>query len=74
MRWRCTNKSEFGETGYSCQFIAIADVTATSASISGQITIQADGNDAVPLVPIKVRAEYDMLPVFGDQPAAAPSA
>lgn len=73
MRWRCTQKSEFGETGYSCQFVAIPDTTATNASISGQITIQADGNDAVPLVQIKVRSEYDQLPVFGNAPAAAPS-
>ena len=69
MRWRCTNKSEFGETGYSCQFVAIPDAKATTtASISGQITIQADGPDAVPLVPIKVRSEYDQLPVFGYAP------
>lgn len=68
MRWRCTQKSEHGETGYSVQFVAIPDATVTNASISGQITIQADGPDAVPLVPIKVRTEYDQLPVFGDAP------
>ncbi|KKM04749.1 hypothetical protein LCGC14_1761070 [marine sediment metagenome] len=74
MRWRCTNKSEFGETGYSCQFVAIPDVATTTASISGQITIQADGPDAVPLVAIKVRTEYNELPVFGDTvPVAGPS-
>lgn len=65
MRWRCTNKSEYGDVGYSCQFEAIADETQTSATISGQITVSADGPDAVPLVEIKVRTEYDQLPVFG---------
>ncbi|KKL80088.1 hypothetical protein LCGC14_2008310 [marine sediment metagenome] len=70
MRWRCTNKSEYGETGYSCQFVGMPEETRTSATISGQITVSADGPDAVPLVPIKVRGQYDELPVFGATPSA----
>ena len=68
MRWRCTEKKEFGDEGYNCQFVPVPDKDS-GQNVGGSVTISGDGVDAVALVPVQVRTVYAELPVSA---AAAP--